>query len=110
MVKDMGMDSFTVRLINLIIKGCGVKELKMGKELSAFRMEGSIKVILRMDSDKEKEKWDINQVINMMDNGKGIRKKGSVWWIGILPSKNTKEIGRMMFLQVGEATSGSREN
>ena len=56
MGKDMGMDIFTVRLINLIIKGCGVKELKMEKELSAFPMEGFIKVILRMGSDKEKEK------------------------------------------------------
>lgn len=49
MGKGMGMDSFIVQLINLIIKDLGAKELKMGKELSVFQMEGFIKVILRMD-------------------------------------------------------------
>ena len=44
----MGTDSFIVQLINLLIKGTGVKELKMEGELFLFLMEGYIKAILRM--------------------------------------------------------------
>jgi hypothetical protein len=56
MGKDMGLDSLTVQVISPLIKDPGVKGLKMGKEYSASLMEVFIKVILRMDLEREKGK------------------------------------------------------
>lgn len=56
MGKDMGLDSLIAQVITPRIKDPGVKGLRMGKEYSPSLMEVFMKVILRMDLDREKGK------------------------------------------------------
>lgn len=62
-----------------------------------------------MDSDKGKEKWNILQQMSIKVNGKMTKNADTEWWIGLLPIKNIRENGKMMFLQEMEVTIGMKE-